>query len=83
MFYSIRDHVDWLLGGLVVDFSLSRHLGGALFIRPSSLLLDKLSEVIVPNKLFNFIFQGIAILGVISMISVESKIFALILRGRR
>lgn len=83
MFCPLEDHVDWFLGGLVVNFILSKYLDRTLFIGPSSFISDKLPKVIALNKLFELVFQGIVVFDVMSMVSVESLIFTFILGGRR
>lgn len=58
-------------------------MGRTLFIGPSSFLLDELPEVTITNKLFDLIFQGIAVFDIMSIVSVESTVFAFISGGKR
>lgn len=82
MFFLTGDHVDWLLSRPVDNFYLSRYFSIDLFVGPSFLFLDELIEVAMPNKLFDLIFQGIAVLGIVSIILVEMIIFAFIIGCR-
>lgn len=83
MFYLLEDHVEWLLSRSVVNFSQSRYLGWVLFTRLIPLFLDKLAKVAMPDNLFNFIFQGIAVLSVMSLISMKMATFTFVTGGRR
>lgn len=53
-------------------------MGRILFSGLSSFFQDEFAKVAVLNKFLNIILQGIAVLGVVFMISIKAAIFALV-----
>lgn len=62
MFYLPRDHVDPSSHQLVVNLCLSLLLAWVLGVRLNFLSMNVLLRVAMLNKIFNFIFQGNALL---------------------